>query len=88
MKKSFPCPICKGKGSWIEPVTDEGQGPMEHCGYCDSFGIIEIGGLIHRRIVSEKLALEIIKFAKPKKELWEVWELQELGNRALGLVDL
>lgn len=50
MPKSFPCPYCKGEGSWIEPVTDEGQGPLYECGVCDGNGMIEIDGQHHMRI--------------------------------------
>ena len=50
MPKYFPCPICRGEGEWIEPVTDEGQGPRYTCGYCEGQGMIEINGPLHQRI--------------------------------------
>jgi hypothetical protein len=48
--KSFPCPYCKGQGTWVEPVLDYGQGPTYECGGCDGKGMIEINGPIHQRI--------------------------------------
>lgn len=86
MKKSFPCWVCKGKGSWIEPVTDEGYGPTEYCNYCEGEGLIEIGGKRHREIVAERIGIQIITFLKPPKILWTGEELQELGNKALNLI--
>lgn len=86
MRKTFPCWVCGAKGTWVEPVTDEGQGPTESCGYCEGEGMIEIGGEIHRRIVAEKIAMQIIKFKKPQKEEWTYQELQEIGNKALDLL--
>jgi len=50
--RSFPCPYCKGQGSWVEPVLDWGQGPLYECGVCDGKGMIEIGGAIHERMKS------------------------------------
>ena len=85
-KKVFPCWVCKAKGTWIEPVTDEGYGPTESCGYCDGEGMIVIGGNIHKRITAERIALDILKFVNPKKELWTDKELQEIGMKALKLV--
>jgi hypothetical protein len=54
MSKKFPCPYCKGKGSWIERVTDEGQGPRYDCGICDGEGMIEINGPLHNRLIELK----------------------------------
>ncbi len=48
--KAFPCPYCKGKGSWVEQVLDYGQGPRYDCGVCEGQGMIEIGGAIHQKI--------------------------------------
>lgn len=50
MNKRFPCPYCKGQGTWIEPVTDEGEGPMYECGCCEGQGMIEVDGPIHQKI--------------------------------------
>ena len=86
MKKYFPCWVCKGEGTWIEPVTDEGYGPTASCGYCEGEGLIEIGGKIHQRITAENLAQKIIHFKQPAKEEWTMKELQELGNKALNLI--
>ena len=30
----LPCQACGGYGGEIDPVTDEGQGPWEECGFC------------------------------------------------------
>ena len=84
--KQFPCWVCKGKGTWIEQVLDDGSGPTESCCYCEGEGLIEIGGKRHREIRAEKIALDIISFVKPFKEEWTYQELQELGNKALALV--
>lgn len=84
--KRFPCWVCGGKGTWIEPVTDEGQGPLESCGYCEGEGMIEIGGKIHRRHAAEAIAMKILAFRKDVKEEWTWEELQELGNKALNLI--
>lgn len=60
MAKSFPCPYCKGAGEWIEPVTDEGQGPRYSCGGCDGEGMIVIDGPVHQRIKdAKKNAVEV-----------------------------
>jgi len=48
--RRFPCPYCKGQGSWVEPVTDYGEGPMYECGACDGEGTIIINGPIHERM--------------------------------------
>lgn len=84
MKKSFPCWVCKAKGSWVEPVTDEGQGPTESCGYCDGHGMIEINGDTHKRIRAEKIALQIVKYSSKRE--WDYEELLEIGHKALKLV--
>ena len=35
------CPMCNGMGGNIEPILDDGSGPMEYCGYCRGKGIIK-----------------------------------------------
>ena len=84
--KKFPCWVCRGLGKWIEPVTDEGFGPTEYCGYCEGKGLIEVGGKRHREIVAEGIALKIIKFVNPEQIEWTHEELIEIGNKALSLV--
>ncbi len=84
--KIFPCWVCRGQGTWVEPVTDWGEGPTESCNYCDGQGLIEIGGKIHRRITAEAIAMKIIHFRKPKQEEWSMQELEQLGNKALNLL--
>lgn len=86
MNKHFPCWVCKGRGHWIEPVTDEGQGPTEYCEYCEGKGVIEIGGIRHMEIVAERIAMDIIKYNKSSKLEWSYNELQELGKKALNLI--
>lgn len=83
--KYFPCPICKGKGGYTEPVTDDGRGPYYPCGYCDDKAMIEIGGERHREIVATSIAIKILDFVKPEKDEWSVAELIDLGNKALDL---
>lgn len=56
MAKKFPCPYCRGQGSWIEHVTDEGYGPLYECDVCEGQGMIEIDGPIHQRIKQWKEA--------------------------------
>ena len=56
MSKSFPCPFCRGAGTWVEPVLDYGQGPSYECGACEGHGMIEIGGAIHRKLWPDKFA--------------------------------
>lgn len=87
MSKHFPCWVCEGKGTWVEPVLDDGSGPTEYCGFCEGKGLIEIGGKRHREITAESLALKIIRFKKPKKEDWTIDELRLLGNKALDLIE-
>lgn len=53
--RCFPCPYCKGQGSWVEPVLDYGQGPSYECGVCRGEGMIEINGPIHRQMKQWKL---------------------------------
>lgn len=64
MAKYFPCPVCKGRGSWpgeyehdsVDGVSFSVQiSPDEECGYCNGDGMIEIGGEIHQRIKMWKL---------------------------------
>ena len=86
-KKSFPCWVCKGKGSWVEVVIEEtGQGPTEYCFYCDGKGMIEIGGAVHRRITALALAEKIIRFVQPEQKEWTHEEILNLGNRAIDLL--
>ena len=37
--RKFPCPYCKGAGSWVEPVLDYGEGPSYDCGFCKGEGM-------------------------------------------------
>jgi hypothetical protein len=68
MPSKFPCPYCKGEGSWVEAVLDDGSGPTYNCGFCDGDGMIEIGSEKHK---------EIKRHNPPK---WFMWELiGELG---------
>lgn len=86
MNKKFPCWVCKGQGTWVEVVIEEtGQGPLESCIYCEGEGTIETGGKIHRRIVAERIAMDILRFNQDSKVEWTNEELQELGNRAIDL---
>ena len=50
MTKKFPCPYCKGAGTWVEPVLNYGEGPEYTCGFCEGEAMIEIGGEKHRQI--------------------------------------
>lgn len=52
--RKFPCPYCKGKGSWVEAVYYN-QGPTYECGGCNGEGMIEIDGEIHQKIKASKL---------------------------------
>lgn len=53
MNNSFPCPYCKGQGSWIEVVIEEtGEGPIYQCGICEGEAMVEIDGRIHDKIRS------------------------------------
>src|SRR3990167_3920594 len=73
MSQKFPCPYCRGKYSWVEPVLDDGSGPTYTCGFCDE-GMIEVGSDKH---------LEIKRNNPPT---WFLYELVgELGS-ALGEV--
>lgn len=87
MKKSFPCWVCRGRGSWTEPILDDGSGPRESCAYCEGEGLIEIGGKRHMEIAAERIAMEILKYRKDAKEEWTWDELLDLGTRALNLID-
>lgn len=69
MSRRFPCPYCKGEGSWVEPVLDDGSGPTVDCGFCGGEGMIEIGSEKH---------MEIKRQNPPKEFLWE-W-IGELGQ--------
>ena len=74
MPKSFPCPYCKGKGSWVEPVLDDGSGPMYNCGACSGKGMIEIGSADH----------QALKDANPPN--WLMWEMLAEKSYALDKV--
>jgi hypothetical protein len=63
MSKKFPCPYCKGQGSWVEPVSDYGQGPRYDCGICDGEGMIEINGPLHKLLIELK-AEKLVQKAK------------------------
>jgi hypothetical protein len=88
MAKSFPCWVCKGEGTWVEPVLDYGQGPTESCNYCNGEGMIEIGGKRHREIVAESIGLKAINFLKPTKEEWTWDELKAIGEAALKAAEI
>ena len=64
--KSVPCWICKGEGSWVEPVLDYGEGPEYTCGLCKGAGMIEIGGPLHQQYRRECMV------KAPKKRAAEV----------------
>lgn len=91
-KRTFPCWVCKGQGDFNDGTfVDVGIGSVQvsahsECGYCGGEGLIEIGGKIHKRITAERIAMDIIKFNKPKQEEWTDDELQEIGNKALNLL--
>lgn len=36
----FTCQECKGRGGWVEPVLDFGQGPWSDCGFCFGTGLV------------------------------------------------
>jgi hypothetical protein len=36
----FTCQECKGRGGWVEPVLDFGQGPWYDCGFCEGTGLV------------------------------------------------
>ena len=54
--RRFPCPYCKGEGSWIEPVLDYGEGPYYECGVCKGEGTIIIDGPIHQELKEWKIS--------------------------------
>ena len=68
MTQKFPCPYCKGKYSWVEPVLDDGSGPEYSCGFCDE-GMIEVGSEKH---------MEIKRQNPPKWFMWEM--IGEMGT--------
>ena len=39
-KPRLICQECCGAGGEIEPVTDDGQGPFEECGWCEGTGFV------------------------------------------------
>ncbi len=85
--KYFPCWVCKGRGGEKEIILDDGSGPYEDCGWCEGEGMILIGGKVHRKWKREELAIKIIEFIKPEKEEYSFEELQEIGEKALCLVE-
>lgn len=38
LPKNLVCQECGGSGGEVVPVTDEGQGPFEECGFCEGDG--------------------------------------------------
>ena len=86
-KKYYPCWVCKGQGGWKEPILDDGSGPYDKCGYCEGEGLIEIGGPIQRRHKRESIAMELIGFVKPNKSEWTYQEMQDIGEKALQLLE-
>lgn len=34
------CQECRGGGGWTEPILDDGTGPWEPCGWCESTGYV------------------------------------------------
>ena len=75
MSIKFPCPYCKGKYSWVEPVLDDGSGPEYSCGFCDE-GMIEAGSEKH---------MEIKRSNPPKEFLFEL--VGELGFALTQVID-
>ena len=76
MTKRFPCPYCRGEGSWVEPVLDDGSGPEYNCGFCGGEGMIEVGSEKH---------LEIKRNNPPKWFMWE--QIAELGFALNEVID-
>lgn len=76
MARKFPCPYCKGEGSWIEAVLDDGSGPEYSCGFCGGDGMIEIGSEKH---------MELKRNNPPKDIMWE-W-ITELGYALDQVID-
>lgn len=84
--KVFPCPICKGRGSWPGEYSDMGDdqvgslmvqiSPDEQCGYCQGEGMIEVNGAIHKDIKRFNLVRRLYdNFAIADKEYSkEHWE--------------
>lgn len=72
--RAFPCPYCKGRGIWIEPVLDDGSGPEYDCGACGGKGMIGIGSAEH----------QALRNANPPKEI--MWEM--LAERDLALKEV
>lgn len=76
MPRKFPCPYCKGKGTWVEPALDDGSGPEYSCGFCNGEGMIVVGSEKH---------LEIKRSNPPKDTMWE-W-IMELGSALDQTID-
>ena len=34
------CQECRGRGGYVIPVLDDGMGPFEPCGWCESTGYV------------------------------------------------
>jgi len=41
MPVKLTCQNCGGEGRRVEPVTDDGQGPWEECGWCAGTGLMD-----------------------------------------------
>lgn len=39
-KHKLPCQECRGRGGYIEPVLDYGEGPFFICGWCEGTGLL------------------------------------------------
>ena len=69
-REDFPCPYCKGEGTWIEVVIPEtGEGPTESCGVCNGTGFIGINSPEHRSIQYNHIT-EYCMTAFDKDEDW------------------
>lgn len=84
--RTFPCPICKGRGGWKEVVFDDGSGPWDECGYCNGEALIDIDGPIHMDKKRLNIALKAIQYFKPAQEEWSWKELRELGLKIENLL--
>lgn len=40
MKHKLPCQDCGGSGGETIPILDDGTGPFEDCGWCESTGYV------------------------------------------------
>lgn len=88
-KRKFPCPYCKGKGSWIEPVLYDGigGGPLETCNQCDGEGMILIGGKKHTEIRAFNIGCDVLWFGgKNKDKTFSYRYITNIGKKALRSV--